>query len=40
MSVLGTPRMVALWEEATVDAVTDAIASDPTTIGIRVERFG
>ena len=37
VSVLGTPRLVALCEEATVDAVTHAIASDRTTVGIRVE---
>jgi len=37
VDVLGTPRLVALCEEATVDAVADGIASDQTTVGIRVE---
>jgi predicted thioesterase len=37
VNVLGTPRLVALCEEATVDAVADRIASDQTTVGIRVE---
>jgi predicted thioesterase len=37
VAVLGTPRLVALCEEATVDAVTDMLASDHTTVGTRVE---
>jgi predicted thioesterase len=37
VGVLGTPRLVALCEEATVDAVADALTSDQTTVGIRVE---
>ena len=37
VSVLGTPRLVAVCEEATVDAVAEVIASDRTTVGIRVE---
>ncbi|HET6817563.1 MAG TPA: hotdog domain-containing protein [Mycobacteriales bacterium] len=37
VGVLGTPRVVALCEEATVAAVRDALAPDETTVGVRVE---
>ncbi len=37
VSVLGTPRLIALCEQATVDAVSGALGSDRTTVGIRVE---
>jgi predicted thioesterase len=37
VTVLGTPRLVALCEQATVDAVADSLAPDRTTVGIRVE---
>ena len=37
VDVLGTPRLVALCEQATVDAVAGAVGSDRTTVGIRVE---
>lgn len=37
VAVLGTPRLVALCEQATVDAVTGVLASDRTTVGIRIE---
>jgi predicted thioesterase len=35
--VLGTPRVVALAEEATVDAVTDALPPGATTVGYQVQ---
>ncbi|MDX1690392.1 MAG: hotdog domain-containing protein [Acidimicrobiia bacterium] len=35
--VLGTPRVVALSEEATVDAVADALDTGSTTVGVRVD---
>jgi uncharacterized protein (TIGR00369 family) len=35
--VLGTPRVVALCEEATVRAAATALAADETTVGTRVE---
>ncbi|HET6818911.1 MAG TPA: hotdog domain-containing protein [Mycobacteriales bacterium] len=35
--VLGTPRVVALVEEATVAAVRDALAPTQTTVGTRVD---
>jgi predicted thioesterase len=37
VSVLGTPRLVALCEQAAVDAVADEVASGHTTVGVRVE---
>ncbi len=37
VSVLGTPRLVALCEAATVDAVSGALGASRTTVGIRVE---
>ena len=35
--VLGTPVVVALCEEATVDAVAGALATGQTSVGVRVE---
>src|SRR5436309_8511608 len=35
--VLGTPRIVALCEEATVAAVAGSLAEGQTTVGMRVE---
>jgi len=35
--VLGTPRLVALMEEATVAAVSAHLGEDQTTVGVRVE---
>jgi predicted thioesterase len=35
--VLGTPRVVALVEEATVAAVAKALGPEQTTVGTRVE---
>lgn len=35
--VLGTPRIVALCEEATVASVARALSADVTTVGTRVE---
>ncbi len=35
--VLGTPRVVALAEEATVEAVADALAPGLTTVGSEVQ---
>ena len=37
VDVLGTPRVVALCEAATVAAVADGLASGETTVGTRVE---
>lgn len=37
VEVLGTPRVVALCEEATVAAVRETMADDRTTVGTRVE---
>jgi fluoroacetyl-CoA thioesterase len=37
VDVLGTPRVVALLEAATVAAVRDALAAGQTTVGNRVE---
>jgi fluoroacetyl-CoA thioesterase len=34
--VLGTPRVVALAEEASVEAVTDALEPEETTVGYQV----
>ena len=34
--VLGTPRVVALAEEASVEAVTDALGPEETTVGYQV----
>jgi predicted thioesterase len=37
VDVLGTPRVVALCEQATVAAVTAALPAGHTTVGVRVE---
>ena len=37
VEVLGTPRLVALCEEATVAAIADALDDGQTSVGIRVE---
>ena len=37
VAVLGTPRVLALLEQATVAAVTDELAAEETTVGARVE---
>ena len=36
LEVLGTPRVVALLEAATVRAVADSLASGETTVGVEV----
>lgn len=35
--VLGTPRLVALFEAATVNALRDALGADETSVGTRIE---
>ena len=37
VEVLGTPRLVALLEEATVDAVDGCLEAGSTTVGMRVQ---
>lgn len=37
VSVLGTPRLVALFEAATVNALRDLLGADQTSVGTRVE---
>lgn len=37
VDVLGTPRLVALFEQATVDAIDDILDNDQTTVGMRVQ---
>ena len=37
VDVLGTPRLVALLEEATIDAVEGFLADGFTTVGMRVQ---
>ena len=37
VDVLGTPRLVALFEEATVDAVEGCLDDGLTTVGMRVQ---
>jgi predicted thioesterase len=37
VEVLGTPRLVALFEEATVDAVDGCLEPGVTTVGMRVQ---
>lgn len=37
VNVLGTPRLIALCEQATVGAVACGLDADQTTVGIRVE---
>jgi predicted thioesterase len=35
--VLATPRVIALAEEASIEAVRDAVAPESTTVGYRVQ---
>jgi predicted thioesterase len=37
VDVLGSPRLVALCEEAAVNAVKDAISPSSTTVGMRIQ---
>jgi predicted thioesterase len=37
VAVLGTPRLVALFEEATVAALDSRVADGQTTVGMRVQ---
>jgi fluoroacetyl-CoA thioesterase len=37
VDVLGTPRLVALMEEATIDAVEGFLENGSTTVGMRVQ---
>ena len=37
VEVLGTPRLVALFEEATIDAVDGYLPPGVTTVGMRVQ---
>jgi fluoroacetyl-CoA thioesterase len=37
VDVLGTPRLIALLEEATVAVVASALAANQTSVGVRVE---
>ena len=37
VEVLGTPRLVALFEEATVDAINGYLEPGVTTVGMRVQ---
>lgn len=37
VDVLGTPRLVALFEQATVQAIADMLDADQTTVGMRVQ---
>ncbi|MFZ6005112.1 MAG: thioesterase family protein [Actinomycetota bacterium] len=37
VSVLGTPRLIALCEEATIAAVADGLPRGQTTVGMRVQ---
>lgn len=37
VTVLGTPRMIALAEAATVQAIADALAPGQTSVGTRVD---
>lgn len=37
MAVLGTPRLVALCEEACCLAVADQLEGDETTVGMRIQ---
>ena len=37
VNVLGTPRMVGLFEQATVDALRGMLDSSQTTVGMRVQ---
>lgn len=35
--VLGSPRLIALCEQATVDAISDALPDGATSVGMRVQ---
>tara|TARA_Y100000590_G_scaffold228823_1_gene258195 strand:- start:57 stop:464 length:408 start_codon:yes stop_codon:yes gene_type:complete len=35
--VLATPRLVALFEEATLNALSDSLSSDETSVGMRIQ---
>ncbi len=37
VDVLGSPRLIALCEEATVNAIGDAVPDGSTTVGMRVQ---
>lgn len=37
VDVLGTPRLVALFEQATVEALDGILDTDQTTVGMRVQ---
>jgi predicted thioesterase len=37
VNVLGTPRLIALCEEASIDAVSGALEAGQTTVGARVQ---
>ncbi len=37
VDVLGTPRMVALFEQATVEALSGILEDDQTSVGMRVQ---
>jgi predicted thioesterase len=37
VDVLGTPRLVALFEQATVEALDGILEADQTTVGMRVQ---
>jgi predicted thioesterase len=37
VEVLGTPRLVALFEQATVDALRGVLDDDQTSVGMRVQ---
>lgn len=37
VDVLGTPRLVALFEQATVEALSGTLDTDQTTVGMRVQ---
>jgi fluoroacetyl-CoA thioesterase len=37
VDVLGTPRLVALFEQATVEALDGILDADQTTVGMRVQ---
>lgn len=37
VDVLGTPRLLALFEQATVDALTGILDADQTSVGMRVQ---
>jgi predicted thioesterase len=37
VDVLGTPRLIALVEEASIDALADMVPAGQTTVGMRVQ---